>query len=42
MVEEGASVLDQRGPLLRAALGFEHTPWHATQPAAWEALLKTD
>jgi hypothetical protein len=44
-------VLDQRGRLLRAALGFarsptsatgtgwERTPWHATQRAAWEALL---
>jgi hypothetical protein len=61
-------VLDQRGQLLVAALGFagcsmsatfyttgmEHsptsatgtgwqpTPWHATQRAAWEALMKAD
>ena len=28
--------------LLVSGTGWERTPWHATQRAAWEALMKAD
>jgi len=29
-------------PTSASGTGREHTPWHATQRAAWEALRKTE
>ena len=32
----------EHSPTSATGTGWERTPWHATQRAAWEALTKTD